>query len=210
MILGDVKTNPKLVPSILHFSNASLYNISANGWRISLSIKAIIYHIWVYIIYFDKMWYYYIFYILVNNVPVLSNEILFVIFIFSKTPLFFIKMPLFVAKLRTIAITEGTARPKAHGHDATSTPMPLSTIQQMAQNCSIYTILVCIKTAHTTIVNILNKTTALTKTLAMDLHTACIPSTLSFYWFCENLICVPISTSIDFSKTFSIIAMHYC
>ena len=44
--------------------------------------------------------------------------------------------------------------------------------------------------------------TDLTKTLAIDLQTAWIPSVLSSDWFCENLICVPISINIDFSKTF--------
>ncbi len=34
-------------------------------------------------------------------------------------------MPLLVAKLRTIAMTEGTANPNAQGHEATSTPIPL-------------------------------------------------------------------------------------
>ena len=32
-----------------------------------------------------------------------------------------------------MAITEGTANPNAHGHDATSTPIPLSTTQQTLQ-----------------------------------------------------------------------------
>jgi hypothetical protein len=41
-------------------------------------------------------------------------------------------MPLLVAKLSTIAITDGTARPKAHGHEATNTPIPLSIIQHIA------------------------------------------------------------------------------
>jgi hypothetical protein len=63
--------------------------------------------------------------ILVKSVPVLSKDIFLVIFIFSNTPLFFIKIPLFVAKFKTIAMTEGTANPNAHGHDATNTPIPL-------------------------------------------------------------------------------------
>ena len=75
--------------------------------------------------------------ILVNKVPVLSNEIFLVIFIFSKTPLFLINIPLFVARFSTIAMTEGTARPNAHGHDATKTPIPLSTIQQISQDYSM-------------------------------------------------------------------------
>jgi len=34
-------------------------------------------------------------------------------------------MPLLVAKLRMIAMTLGTASPKAQGQEATSTPIPL-------------------------------------------------------------------------------------
>jgi hypothetical protein len=78
-----------------------------------------------------------------------------------------------VAKFKTIAMTEGTANPKAHGHEATRTPIPLSTIQQI-EHISFYkmTILNLINRAHTKIVNKLIKTTALTKTFAIDLHTA--------------------------------------
>ncbi len=84
-----------------------------------------------------------------------------------------IRIPLFVAKFKTIAMTEGTARPKAHGHVATRTPIPLSTIQQIEHMSSFkITILNLINSAHTKIVNKLNKTTALTKTFAIDLHTA--------------------------------------
>ena len=38
-----------------------------------------------------------------------------------------------MAIFKTIATTLGTARPKAQGQDATSTPIPLSTIQQKLQ-----------------------------------------------------------------------------
>lgn len=44
--------------------------------------------------------------------------------------LFLIKIPLLVARFKIMAITLGIANPKAHGHDATKTPIPLSTIQQ--------------------------------------------------------------------------------
>ena len=60
-----------------------------------------------------------------NKVPVLSKDIFVVIFIFSNTPLFLIKIPLLVAKFKTMAITEGTASPKAQGHEATRMPIPL-------------------------------------------------------------------------------------
>jgi hypothetical protein len=111
-------------------------------------------------------------FIRVKRVPVLSNEIFFVIFIFSKTPLFFINIPLFVAKFKIIAMTEGTAKPNAHGHEATNTPIPLSTIQQIPHIFYIWTIFVFINTAHTAIVKTLKNITDLTKTLATDLQTA--------------------------------------
>lgn len=63
--------------------------------------------------------------ILVKSVPVLSKAITLDFFIFSKTLVFFIKIPLFIASLRILAITLGIARPKAHGQEATSTPIPL-------------------------------------------------------------------------------------
>lgn len=47
--------------------------------------------------------------------------------------LFRIKIPLFVAKFKIIAMTLGTAKPNAQGHEATKTPIPLSTIQQILQ-----------------------------------------------------------------------------
>ena len=37
-----------------------------------------------------------------------------------------------MAKFNAIAITVGTANPKAQGQDATKTPTPLSTIQQIS------------------------------------------------------------------------------
>ena len=61
----------------------------------------------------------------VKRVPVLSKAITFAFFIFSKTALFLIRIPLLVARLRMIAITLGTARPRAQGQEATSTLMPL-------------------------------------------------------------------------------------
>lgn len=61
----------------------------------------------------------------VNKVPVLSNATIFAFFIFSKILLFLTSIPLFVARLRTIAITVGTAKPRAHGQEATKTPIPL-------------------------------------------------------------------------------------
>lgn len=63
--------------------------------------------------------------ILVNRVPVLSNDIILHFFIFSRTPLFLINIPFFIAIFRTIATTLGTANPNAQGHDATKTPIPL-------------------------------------------------------------------------------------
>lgn len=69
-------------------------------------------------------------------------------------------------------MTEGTAKPNAHGHEATNTPIPRSTIQHIAQDCSIITVLDCIRTAQTAIVRRLNITTAFTKMFAIDLQTA--------------------------------------
>jgi hypothetical protein len=60
----------------------------------------------------------------VKRVPVLSKAIFLAIFIFSKMFEFFIKIPLLVAKLRIIAMTLGTAKPKAQGQEATNTPIP--------------------------------------------------------------------------------------
>jgi hypothetical protein len=44
--------------------------------------------------------------------------------------LFLTSTPLFVARFKIIAITLGTASPRAQGHEATKTPIPLSTTQQ--------------------------------------------------------------------------------
>lgn len=79
------------------------------------------------------MWYYSILLILVKRVPVLSKEIILHFFIFYKTPLFLIKIPFLIAMLSMIATTLGTANPKAQGQEATSTPIPLSIIQQKLQ-----------------------------------------------------------------------------
>lgn len=73
-------------------------------------------------------------------------------------------------------MTEGTAKPKAHGHEATSTPIPLSTIQQIEHISSFkITILNLINSVQTNIVNRLKHTTAFTKIFEIDLHTACMP-----------------------------------
>lgn len=64
-------------------------------------------------------------FILVKSVPVLSNEIIWHFFIFYKTLLFLIKIPFLIAIFKTIATTLGTAKPRAHGQDATRTPIPL-------------------------------------------------------------------------------------
>jgi hypothetical protein len=40
------------------------------------------------------------------------------------------RIPLFIAKLRILAITLGIAKPTAHGHEATRTPIPLSITQE--------------------------------------------------------------------------------
>ena len=61
----------------------------------------------------------------VNRVPVLSKAIVSAIFIFSKMALFLIRIPLLVARFKMIAMTLGTARPRAQGQEATRTPIPL-------------------------------------------------------------------------------------
>lgn len=73
----------------------------------------------------SNTWYSSILFILVKRVPVLSKEIILHFFIFYNTPVFLIKIPFLIAILRTLAITLGTARPNAHGHEATRTPIPL-------------------------------------------------------------------------------------
>jgi len=109
--------------------------------------------------------------ILVNKVPVLSNEILFAFFIFSKMLLFFINIPLFVARFRIIAITLGTARPRAQGQEATKTPIPLSTTQQTLHIGTV-TQPISSNTDQTIIVNTLKIITPRTKILEIFLHTA--------------------------------------
>lgn len=83
--------------------------------------------------------------------------------------LFFIKIPLLVAKFKIIAITLGTAKPKAHGQEATKTPIPLSTIQHTPQ-IGTSTKLKYIKIDHTNITAILRRITPLTKYDAIFLH----------------------------------------
>lgn len=65
--------------------------------------------------------------------PVLSKATILLVLIFSKMLVFLIRIPLFVARLRMIEITLGTAKPIAQGHDATKTLIPLSMIQQTLQ-----------------------------------------------------------------------------
>ena len=64
--------------------------------------------------------------------------------------------------LRTIAITLGTARPIAQGHEATNTLIPRSNIQQIPQVGTL-TLNAIIKINQTTIVVKHINTTALTK-----------------------------------------------
>ena len=100
--------------------------------------------------------------ILVKRVPVLSKAMTFAFFIFSKTALFFIRIPLFVAMLRTIAITLGTAKPRAQGHEATNTLIPRSNIQHISQ-VGTRTLKTKTTKIQTKIVNKLNNTTPFTK-----------------------------------------------
>ena len=71
-----------------------------------------------------------------------------------------------------MAITEGTANPRAHGHEATNTPIPLSTIQHIEHFSFNETMSNLMRRVHTIIVKILKRITDLTKILAIDLHTA--------------------------------------
>ena len=83
-------------------------------------------------------------------------------FIASKMLLLRIKIPFFVARLRTIAMTVGTASPSAHGQDETKIPIPLSTTQQILHP-GTYTILKKIKKLQTAMTKILRKITPFTK-----------------------------------------------
>lgn len=76
-----------------------------------------------------------------------------------------------MAKFRTIAITEGTAKPRAHGQEATKTPIPLYITQHIVH---VGTITNCnyIKNVQTIMVKRLSRMTNLTKTLDIDLQTA--------------------------------------
>lgn len=82
---------------------------------------------------------------------------------FSNTLLLLIKIPLLIASWRIIAITLGTARPKAQGQDATNTLIPRSNIQQTLQPL-YYTISKVSNNVQTTTVAMLNRITPLTKT----------------------------------------------
>jgi hypothetical protein len=107
-------------------------------------------------------------------VPVLSNATIDDFFIFSKTELLLIRIPFLIATLSTIAITLGTAKPNAHGHEATKMPIPLSTIQQILHP-STSTKLKLKRKSHTTMTNKLKNMTDLTKYLEMVLQISCIP-----------------------------------
>ncbi len=61
-----------------------------------------------------------------NKVPVLSNKIALTLLIFSKIEFFLIKILFFIARFNVITMTEGIARPKAHGQLATSIEIDLS------------------------------------------------------------------------------------
>ncbi len=58
------------------------------------------------------------------------------------------------------------------------------------------------------IVERLKRMTNLTKMLAIDLQTACIPVALTSYWLWANLTWVPIYINIPFSNTFYTKAKH--
>ena len=124
--------NEKFVPDTSLILNAYLYITSAKGCLISLQIKASIYQTLLQAYFLFRMLYCSIQFILVKSVPVLSKAIVFIVFIFQKTEVFLIKMPLLRAKLSIFATTLGIARPRAQGHEATSTPIPLSMIQQIS------------------------------------------------------------------------------
>ena len=114
----------KLVPLMSHLLKASLYRISARGCLISFSTRATISQTLDYGKLYERTTCQSMLSILVNRVPVLSKAMTFAFFIFSKTALFLMRIPLFVAMLRTIAITLGTAKPRAHGQEATKTLIP--------------------------------------------------------------------------------------
>ena len=59
-------------------------------------------------------------------------------------------------------MTLGIAKPSAHGHDATNTPIPLYIIQQISQTGTVVNLNIRIK-AQTVIVTRLSKITPLTK-----------------------------------------------
>lgn len=107
-----------------------------------------------------------------------------------------------------MAITLGTASPRAQGQDATNTPIPRSTTQQMSHIGTV-TFSKKSRSVQTVIVSKLRIMTPLTNRPEIFLQTAWIPASLFSYWFCANLICVPISIRILFSRTFSTITSAF-
>lgn len=81
------------------------------------------------------------------------------------------RIPLLIASCRTIAITLGTASPRAQGQDATNTLIPLSNTQQISHPGTL-TKFPHIKKLHTTAVEILSIITPFTNTLLILWHIA--------------------------------------
>ena len=137
-----------------------------------------------------------------NRVPVLSKAMILENFIFSMMALFRMIIPFLIAMFKTIATTLGTARPRAHGHDATKTPIPLSTIQHIL-HVGMVTYLKLRRKNQLTITEILNRITVFTKYLEIFLQATWILDCALDYSFYLSFICVPTSSNKLLSKTFS-------
>ena len=123
-------------------------------------------------------------------------------FIFSMIPLFRMIIPFLIAMFKTIATTLGTASPRAHGHDATKTPIPLSTIQHMLQVGTV-TYLKLRRKNQLTITDTLNRMTVLTKYFEIFLQATWILDCELDYSFYRSLMWVPTSSKRLLSNTFS-------
>lgn len=116
---------------------------------------------------------------MVNKVPVLSNITHLTLLIYSKIVFFFTSIPDFNAKLRVIITTDGTARPNAQGHEATSIDMALSNGKHHTQYSSISTKSKPIKSTQTNNTNRAAQITPSTNFYDKDCNIAEIPKVLS-------------------------------
>jgi len=106
-----------------------------------------------------------------------------------------------------MAMTVGTAKPNAQGHEATNIPIPRSNTQQTWQIYTSARFNISI-TDHTIIVIKLKKMTLFTKISVILMQTAWIPDVYVSSWFCENFTWVNNCISKLCSKAFYTYAKH--